>query len=133
MPTVSLELQTTAEAEFVDLTSKVKGLVQKSGVSSGIVVVYCPHTTAGVTIQENTDPGLKEDILEALERTVPKDRPYRHTEENAHSHVKAALLGSSATAIVEGGKLLLGTWQGIYFVEFDGPRRRTVHVKVIAG
>lgn len=128
-----LELQTQASDEFVDLTNKVKAAVQQSGISSGMVLIYCPHTTAGLMIQENTDPALKEDIIAALERAVPRDRPYKHGEGNAHAHVKAAMIGNSCQIPIEGGKLLLGRWQGIYFVEFDGPRRRTVQVKVIAG
>lgn len=128
-----LEVQTHTSDEFVDLTSRVKSFVQGSGVASGIAVIFCPHTTAGVTVQENTDPLLKEDILGALERAVPRDLPYKHGEGNAHSHVKAAMLGSSCTVPIENGKLQLGTWQAIYFVEFDGPRRRTVQVRVIAG
>src|SRR5688572_1020571 len=112
-----LEIKTDAAEQFVDLTSKVKGLVQKSGVQSGLAVVYCQHTTAGLTIQENTDPALKEDILAALERAVPKGAAYKHNEENAHAHVRAALLGSSATVLIDGGKLLLGAWQAIYLVE----------------
>ncbi|WP_373044610.1 secondary thiamine-phosphate synthase enzyme YjbQ [Vulgatibacter sp.] len=128
-----LEIQTQTADEFVDLTAKVKAVVQQSGVTAGTVVVFCPHTTAGITVQENTDPALKEDLFEALERMVPRDRPQKHGEGNAHAHMKAAMIGSSATVLVEGGKLLLGQWQAIYFVEFDGPRRRTVQVKVMAG
>lgn len=128
-----LEIQTQASDEFVDLTSRVKAAVQQSGIPRGMVVLYCPHTTAGLMIQENTDPALKEDIIAALERAVPRDRPYKHGEGNAHAHVKAALIGTSCQIPIEGGRLLLGRWQGIYFVEFDGPRRRTIHVQVIAG
>ncbi len=128
-----LEVETSAAEQFLDLTSKVKGLVQKSGVADGIVVVYCQHTTAAIAVQENTDPGLKDDILGALERAVPKDLPYKHNEPNAHAHVRAALLGSSATVLLDKGKLLLGAWQAIYLVELDGPRRRSVQVKILAG
>lgn len=128
-----IEIQTQKEDAFYDLTAKVKAFVQASGVSSGGVLVYCPHTTAGITVQENTDPALKDDLLRALERMAPADGPWKHGEGNAHAHMKAALLGSSCTVPIENGKLLLGQWQAIYFVEFDGPRRRTVQVKVLAG
>ena len=127
-----LELQTQKEDAFHDLTAKVKACVQASGATSGAVVVFCPHTTAGLTVQENTDPALKADLLAALDRMAPADGPWQHGEGNAHAHMKAALLGSSCTVPIENGKLLLGQWQAIYFVEFDGPRRRTVQVKVLA-
>jgi len=127
-----IEIQTQSDDAFYDLTPKVKSLVQASGAASGAVLIYCPHTTAGVTVQENTDPALKDDLLGALARMAPADGPWKHGEGNAHAHMKAALLGSSCTVPVENGKLLLGQWQAIYFVEFDGPRRRTVQVKVLA-
>lgn len=129
----TIDIQTQASDEFVDVTAKVRNLVQQSGVSSGVAVIFCPHTTAALMIQENTDPDLKEDIVAALERAVPRNLPYKHGEGNAHAHVKAAMIGSSCHVPIEGGKLLLGRWQAIYFVEFDGPRRRTLQVKVIAG
>ncbi|AKU90169.1 secondary thiamine-phosphate synthase enzyme YjbQ [Vulgatibacter incomptus] len=124
------ELHTSRENEFVDLTPRLRSLVEKSGVTDGTVVVFCPHTTAGLTIQENTDPELKRDILGALESMVPKDRPYRHVEGNAPAHVKAMLLGTSCTLVLDGGRLLLGRWQAVYFVELDGPRDRMVQVKI---
>lgn len=127
-----IEVQTSAAEEFIDLTARIRALVQQSGVSEGLAVVHCPHTTAALVIQENADPVLKEDILEALEAAVPKGRTYRHAEGNAAAHVKAAMLGSGATVLISGGKLLLGTWQAIYFVELDGPRRRTIQVKLVA-
>lgn len=124
------EIHTKNKEEFVDLTPRVRGLVEQSGIQDGTLVLFCPHTTAALTIQENTDPVLKKDILGALESMVPAGRPYGHGEGNAPAHVKAALLGTSCTLVVDGGKLLLGRWQGIYFVEFDGPRDRMVEVKV---
>jgi secondary thiamine-phosphate synthase enzyme len=127
-----IEIQTEKKDAFYDLTAKVKACVQASGVASGAVLVYCPHTTAGITVQENTDPALKDDLLLALDRMVPADGPWKHGEGNAHAHMKAALLGSSCTVPIENGKLMLGPWQAIYFVEFDGPRRRTFQVKVLA-
>ena len=126
------EIRTRSKEEFVDLTAKVRAFVEQSRVDEGTVVVFCPHTTAGVTVQENTDPALKRDILAALESMVPSNRPYGHSEGNAPAHVKAALLGTSCTLLIDGGRLLLGRWQGIYFVEFDGPRDRTVQVKIFA-
>ncbi|HWV37257.1 MAG TPA: secondary thiamine-phosphate synthase enzyme YjbQ [Vulgatibacter sp.] len=125
------ELHTKGKEEFVDLTARIRALVDHSGVRDGTVVVYCPHSTAGLTIQENTDPALKRDILAALESMVPAARPWGHSEGNAPAHVKAALLGTSCTLVVDGGRLLLGRWQGIYFVEFDGPRDRMVQVKIL--
>jgi len=126
------ELHTKSKEEFVDLTAKVRTFVERSGVEDGTVVVFCPHTTAGLTVQENTDPALKRDILAALESMVPSNRPYGHSEGNAPAHVKAALLGTSCTLVIDGGKLLLGRWQGIYLVEFDGPRDRMVQAKIFA-
>ncbi len=114
----------------------MRAAVRKAGVRSGIAVVYVPHTTAAVTIQENADPDVRSDLLLALENAVPEKAArgaYRHAEGNSDAHVKSSLVGSSVTIVVEGGDLLLGTWQGVFFCEFDGPRRRTVHVKVMAG
>jgi secondary thiamine-phosphate synthase enzyme len=131
-----LEVTTRAADELVDVTAAVRDRIRASGVRAGIAVVYCPHTTAGVTIQENADPDVQRDLLLALANAVP-ERPARgafhHAEGNSHAHVKASMVGSSATLLVEDGDLLLGTWQGIYLCEFDGPRRRTLRVKVIAG
>ena len=130
-PTRAIEIQTHLSDEFVDITDEVRQAVQRSGVQSGMVLVYCPHTTAGVTVQENTDPALKEDLFAAFEALVPRDRPWKHGEGNAHAHARAVLVGSSCTLPVESGRIHLGRWQAIYFVEFDGPRRRTVQVKVV--
>ncbi|HEY0840849.1 MAG TPA: secondary thiamine-phosphate synthase enzyme YjbQ [Vulgatibacter sp.] len=124
------EIQTRSKEEFVDLTPRLRTVVEQSGVQEGTLLVFCPHTTAGLTIQENTDPALKKDILGALESMVPANRPYGHTEGNAPAHVKAALLGTSCTLVIDAGKLLLGRWQAIYLVEFDGPRDRMVQAKL---
>ena len=136
MPPSEFAVQTHAASELVDVTGEVRSAIRAAGIRTGLAVVYCPHTTAGVTIQENADPDVKTDFLLALENAVPA-RPergtYRHAEGNSDAHVKAALVGSSATIIVEGGVPVLGTWQGVFLCEFDGPRRRTVHLKVIAG
>ena len=131
MRLASLEVATHAPQELVDVTARIRAALREAGAKDGLLVVYCPHTTAGVTVQENADPDVKGDFLLALENAVPA-RPargsYRHAEGNSDAHVKASLVGSSATLIVEGGAPILGTWQGVYLCEFDGPRRRTVHL-----
>src|SRR5512142_1969756 len=131
MSVVSFDVPTRAHAQLVDVTDEVRAAVRRSGVQDGTCVVFVPHTTAGVTIQENADPDVQRDLLLALSRAVPDELPgagYRHAEGNSPAHVKASLMGSSATVLVEGGDLLLGTWQGIYLCEFDGPRTRRVQV-----
>lgn len=116
---------------FYNVTRQVKEAVQKSGIANGICVVYNPHTTAGMTINENADPDVVKDLLFALDKTFP-DRPeFRHFEGNSAAHLKASAMGSSVTVIVENGRLVLGRWQGIYFTEFDGPRTRKFYVKVM--
>ncbi len=132
----SLEVATDAPQALVDVTARVRAALRAADARDGLLVVYVPHTTAGVTIQENADPDVQRDLLLALENAVPA-RParggYRHAEGNSDAHVKASLVGSSATLIVEGGAPVLGTWQGVYLCEFDGPRRRTVHLAWIPG
>lgn len=130
----SLEVPTGAAQELVEITERVRAAVRAAGVRAGLAVVYVPHTTAGVTIQENADPDVARDFLLALSNAVPATPArgaYRHAEGNSDAHVKASLVGSSATVIVHDGELVLGTWQGIFLCEFDGPRRRTVHVAVV--
>lgn len=123
-------LQTEDEG-FTDVTANARQAVQNSGVQDGVCVVYCPHTTAGVTINENADPNVVRDLLYALKVTFP-DRPqFRHLEGNTAAHLKASMMGSSVTVPIKNGELTLGTWQGIYFCEFDGPRRRKYFVKVM--
>ena len=122
-----------SKQNFYNITAQVREAVTKSGVASGIAVIYCPHTTAGITINENTDPNVVHDLLIGLDKAFP-DRPeFRHGEGNSAAHMKASAMGSSAMVIVEGGKLLLGTWQGVYFCEFDPPRERKFFVKVMSG
>src|SRR5262249_13649135 len=116
---------------FVDITSEVARLVRDSGVGSGVCYVYVPHTTAGVAINEHADPHVAHDLEGIYDRLVPHRGPYRHPEGNTDSHIKALLTGTSQIALVEGGKLALGTWQGTFLCEFDGPRQRTVFVKVV--
>jgi len=123
----------TGSEGFYNITPQVSEAVAKSGVTDGICVVYCPHTTAGLTINENADPDVVSDIPLAMRKAVP-DRPeFRHIEGNSTAHVKASLMGSSVTVIIENKRLLLGTWQGIYFCEFDGPRNRNFFVKIVQG
>jgi secondary thiamine-phosphate synthase enzyme len=125
-------LRTDVEG-FYNITQKVNQAIRESGVSEGICVVFCPHTTAGMTINENADPDVVTDLLFALKKTLP-DRPeFRHCEGNSAAHLKASLTGSSVTVIIENGRLLLGTWQGIYFCEYDGPRNRNFYIKIISG
>jgi secondary thiamine-phosphate synthase enzyme len=125
-------LKTGAEG-FYNITSYVRRAVIESGVSDGIAVVYCPHTTAAITINENADPDVQTDLVFALDKTYP-DRPqFRHCEGNSHAHLKSSCVGASETVIIDDNRLLLGTWQGIYFAEFDGPRDRTFYVKIIKG
>jgi secondary thiamine-phosphate synthase enzyme len=132
----SLEVETHAAQELVDLTARVRAALREAGAREGLLVVYVPHTTAGVTVQENADPDVQRDFLLALENAVPA-RParggYRHAEGNSDAHVKASLVGSSATLVVEGGAPVLGTWQAVYLCEFDGPRGRTVHLAWVPG
>ena len=127
----SFSVRTPGRCAFVDVTSEVADVIKGSGVASGAAVVFVAHTTAGVTINENADPDVQSDILAHLDRAVPQSARYDHSEGNSPAHVKASMMGSSVTVIVEKGAGVLGTWQGIYLCEFDGPRTRTVHVKVI--
>ncbi|RJR39771.1 MAG: YjbQ family protein [Desulfobacteraceae bacterium] len=128
MPAI-VNVRTTSRNEMVDITSMVQIEVSKSGVTDGICVVYVPHTTAGVTINEGADPDVCHDIITKLNQMVPPNAGYRHSEGNSDSHIKASLIGGSVSVLVEGGRLVLGTWQKIFFCEFDGPRSRKVFVK----
>ena len=134
MPRLQTETVTThARSEMIDVTARVRKIVAAQGVTDGYVIVYVPHTTAAVTINENADPDVKSDLLQKLQALIPKHEPYyAHGEGNSDSHVKTSLVGNSATVLIEGGKLVLGRWQGIYFCEFDGPRQREMVVKVFA-
>lgn len=126
-----LTLRTSKRTEFLDITDALQEMVRRSGVRSGILVVYSPHTTAGLTVNEHADPAVREDIADTLNELVPRNRTYKHLEGNADSHVKTSLMGPSLSLIVEDGKIQLGTWQGVFFCEFDGPRTRKVWVKII--
>ena len=127
-----LEVKTTARTQFVDITFSIKGFLKNEEISSGVIILYVPHTTCGLTINENADPSVKEDILSVLDKLVPYNAGYRHMEGNSDAHIKASLTGSSLSIFIESGSLVLGTWQGIYLTEFDGPRQRSVLLKVIS-
>lgn len=129
----TLTVKTTAREELVSITNQVLEAIRATGVQAGVAYVYCPHTSAGLTIQESADPDVARDIDATLRRLAPRDDGYRHAEGNSDAHVKAALVGCSQVIPVAGGRPLLGTWQGLFFCEFDGPRTRTVLVKVLEG
>ncbi len=126
-----LHLKTSKQTELIDITVLVEQLLKKDKIKSGICTVFIPHTTAAVTINENADPSVCRDILAEMNKVIPFDDDYRHGEGNSAAHIKSSLFGSSETVIVEDGHLQLGTWQGIYFAEFDGPRTRKIWVKII--
>jgi len=126
-----ISISSSRRNEMVSITSKVAQVIKKSGVKEGLCIVYVPHTTAGVTINEDADPSVKTDILNKLSDVIPHSWRYQHMEGNSDAHIKASIIGSSVTIIIENGKPVLGTWQGIFFCEFDGPRTRTVYIKVI--
>jgi len=126
-----ITVKTTRRQEFIEITHLVEGIVKKTGVKSGICCVYVPHTTCGLTINENADPSVKADILSKLEKLVPENDRYSHSEGNSDAHIKSSILGHSLSILVEDGSLQLGTWQGIFLCEFDGPRTRDVWIKVI--
>ncbi|PYU53351.1 MAG: hypothetical protein DMG48_03725 [Acidobacteria bacterium] len=128
----TLSVKTVRRTQLVDVTAQVQKVVASSGVSNGICYLYVPHTTAAITINECADPDVARDIEGALDRLVPAAGPYRHSEGNSDSHVKSVLVGASQVIHVEGGKLALGRWQGVFFCEFDGPRERLLQVKVVA-
>jgi secondary thiamine-phosphate synthase enzyme len=129
----TLSVRTNTRIELLDLTSQVQEAVTKSGISEGLCHLFVPHTTAGVTINENADPSVKADILMVLNKLISDQEAYRHQEGNAPAHVKTSLIGPQLTVFVSKGRLVLGTWQGIFFCEFDGPRSRRLHVKVVQG
>ena len=133
MPIQTIRVQTQRRHQMVDITRQVSEAVRASGVADGTVLLYVPHTTCGVTIQENADPGVQHDMLLVLDAVAPReDTRYRHIEDNSASHVQASMMGFSAFVFLEQGALVLGRWQAIYLAEFDGPRQRTVHLKVLA-
>ncbi len=126
-----LSVRTSSQIEMLDITSQIEKIVKESGVTEGVCYLFVPHTTAAVTINEGADPSVKTDILKGLDKNIPLDDNYQHQEGNSAAHIKASIIGSSEVVPVESGSLVLGTWQSIFFCEFDGPRTRTVLVKVM--
>jgi secondary thiamine-phosphate synthase enzyme len=130
--TYTLHLRTNQRDEMIDITRQIHDLLKKDQLEEGLAVIYCPHTTAGITIQENADPDVKHDVLMRLDEVYPWEHAkYRHAEGNTASHLKAMTVGSSQTVLIAGSRLMLGRWQGIYFCEFDGPRERTCFVRFV--
>jgi len=127
----AIDIATRSRTECVDITGRVQEVVTQKGVASGVVITCSAHTTAGVTVNENADPDVMADVLATLSRLVPRQGSYAHGEGNSDAHIKATLVGLSVTLPIENGRLVLGTWQGLYFLEFDGPRRRRVMVQVL--
>ncbi|MFG6495902.1 secondary thiamine-phosphate synthase enzyme YjbQ [Fictibacillus sp. UD] len=126
-------IQTHQRDEMYEITSTLQAYLEEQRVNDGVMYIYCPHTTAGITINENADPDVVSDMLMRLDEVYPWEHPkYRHAEGNSASHLKASTVGSSQVVFIQNGKLLLGTWQGVYFCEFDGPRKRKYHVKILA-
>ena len=128
-----ISIKTTRRIELLDITGRVESIVTKAKTKDGVCCVFCPHTTAGLTINENADPSVRQDITNTLNKLIPEGAHYAHSEGNADSHVKSSLFGASLSIFIEDSKLALGTWQGIYFCESDGPRSREVWVKIIEG
>jgi secondary thiamine-phosphate synthase enzyme len=127
------EIQITSKKrnEMIDITSDIKNLIEKQNIQEGHLIIYVPHTTAGITVNEGADPSVQRDIVETLKKLVPENGDYRHMEGNSDAHIKASLLGSSVTLLIRNNTLQLGTWQHIFFYEGDGPRNRTVYINVI--
>ncbi|OQX81698.1 MAG: hypothetical protein B6D56_01875 [Candidatus Omnitrophica bacterium 4484_70.1] len=127
-----IKVRTHKKVEFIEITRSVEEVVKENKIKEGICVIFSPHTTAGLLINENADPSVRKDIIGQLEKLVPQDGEYSHLEGNADAHIKSSLLGNSLNLIIHEGELILGTWQGIYFCEFDGPRERKVYLKLIS-
>ncbi|MCK4384997.1 MAG: secondary thiamine-phosphate synthase enzyme YjbQ [candidate division Zixibacteria bacterium] len=128
-----ISVRTSSRVELIDITHLVEKVTSESKIKSGLCTIYVPHTTAAVTINENADPSVRSDIIAELNKIVPFDDNYSHLEGNAAAHIKASMIGPSENILVDGGSLVLGTWQGIYFCEFDGPRSRKVMIKIVEG
>ena len=127
----TITITSKKRVELIDITSQINNIVQKLKIESGICVVYTPHTTAGITVNENADPDVKKDIIKFINENIPENYGFKHMEGNSDSHIKSSFFGCSQTFIIENSKLLLGTWQSVYFCEFDGPRTRKVIIKII--
>jgi len=128
----SIHVSTKSRIDFVDITNEIQSIVGKFSINSGLIIVYVPHTTCGITINEHADPDVVKDIKYRLEKLVPYQEGYHHLEGNADSHIKTSLVGASENIIVENGRLILGTWQGVFLCDFDGPRTRKVYVKILS-
>jgi secondary thiamine-phosphate synthase enzyme len=128
----TLQIKTDRRTQFVDITTQVQSLLAKSSISNGVLHLYVPHTTAAISINEHADPDVASDVEAAFDRLIPNRGLYKHSEGNSDSHIKAILVGNTQTVFIADGNLLLGRWQGIFFCEFDGPRDRKLHIKIIA-
>ena len=126
-----ISVKSRSRNEFINITQEIQNAVNKSGIKEGVCHIFVPHTTAGITINESADPDVVEDIQQQLDKAAPAGGHYRHTEGNADAHIKASIIGSSQMVFIENGRFKLGTWQGIFFCEFDGPRTRKVWIKII--
>jgi secondary thiamine-phosphate synthase enzyme len=127
----TLTVKTSSQTELIDLTGKIEKAIQSEGIDQGVCFLFVPHTTAAVTINEHADPSVRSDIVMVLNKIVPWKEAYRHMEGNSPAHIKASIMGSSELVAVENGRLKLGTWQGVFFCEFDGPRTRKIHVRLL--
>lgn len=127
-----INVKSRARTEFIDITEKIQEVIKEEDVREGVCYIYVPHTTAGITINEGADPSVQRDIISTLNRLIPFEGDYHHREGNADAHIKSTLVGVSQVVFIESGRLSLGTWQAIYFCEFDGPRHRRVHLKILA-
>lgn len=130
---MEISVKTNSGQEFIELNSVLEEELAQSGVKDGLMTVFIPHTTAGITINENADPDVVRDMLNSFNKNFPVEGNYLHMEGNSHAHIKASIMGSSVNLIIEDGRLALGTWQGVYFCEFDGPRLRKMFIKIIEG
>lgn len=128
---MEISIKTNKRNELVDITQKIMDIISKSNIKDGFCIVWCPHTTAGITINENADPDVKDDIIMGLNNIVSSSWPFKHAEGNSDAHIKSSMMGCEKTLIIENGDLILGTWQSVYFCEFDGPRNRNVIVKLV--
>jgi len=129
----TITINTDKHTQMIDIASKIEAIVRESGIENGLCILYVPHTTACITINENADPDVVIDMTYEINKIIPWEDHYHHSEGNSAAHLKSSLFGFSETLIIENKRLVLGTWQGIYFVEFDGPRRRKLHIKLIEG
>ncbi|MBI1940432.1 MAG: YjbQ family protein [Acidobacteria bacterium] len=128
----AVQVETRSRVEFKDVTGLIQKLIAESGIQNGTCVVFVPHTTAAILVNENDDPALQKDLDDFLRQLAPRDRDYHHNDGNCDAHLKASVIGASKSLLIENGRLLLGRWQGVFFCEFDGPRRRDLRIKIIA-